>query len=84
MKARQRIQSASFGPEALKTIQQAFDQAWEAIASRYGTDPTSVEAARLKLADALLSVASENSSNVEELKSTAVQVLELNYHRRPN
>lgn len=37
--ARQLIDGASFGPDALKAIGQAFDAAWEEIASNFGTDP---------------------------------------------
>ena len=84
MKARHRIDSASFGPDALRTIGQAFDEAWQAIAGNYGSDPVSVEAARLKLADAVLSVANETSRDVEELKRAALRVLVLNYQERPH
>ena len=38
MKARQRIDGASYGPEALKTMTQAFDQAWSVIARNISQD----------------------------------------------
>ena len=38
MKARQLIDGASFGPEALKAIGQAFDKAWLEIAGNFGDD----------------------------------------------
>src|SRR5262245_42370210 len=47
MRARQLIDNASFGPEALKAIGEAFDAAWAEIAGGVGTDPVVVEAARL-------------------------------------
>src|SRR6266481_9765457 len=79
MKARQHIDGTSFGPEALKVLGQAFDEAWQSIAGDFGTDPAVVETARWKLADAILSVASDHSRNVEELKSAALRVMALNY-----
>jgi hypothetical protein len=79
MEARQRIAGAAFGPDALKTIAQAFDEAWERIAGNFGTDVATVNGARAKLADAVLSVASENTRDVEELKKAALEAMALNY-----
>ena len=61
MRARQKIDGAAFGPEALKVIGQAFDAAWAEIADNFGGDPLAVEAARLKPADAFLSIANEEA-----------------------
>ncbi len=57
MRARQLIDDASFGPDALKAIGDAFDAAWAEISDTFRTDPVTIEAARLKLANAVLSVA---------------------------
>jgi hypothetical protein len=46
MKARILIESASLGPDDMKTAFQAFDGAWALIAARY-TSPNAIEAARL-------------------------------------
>jgi hypothetical protein len=73
MRARQLIDGASFGPEALKAIGEAFDEAWADIADTFGKDPLQIEAARLKLANALLSVANEDSRDVEVLKRAALE-----------
>jgi hypothetical protein len=81
-KARPLIDGASFGPEALKAIAAAFDAAWAEIASNFGDDPTDVEKARLRLANALLSIAVEDSRNVEVLKRAALQRMALDYKRR--
>jgi hypothetical protein len=75
MSARQLIDSASFGPEALKVIGQAFDAAWTEIAGKIGADPVAIEAARLRLANAVLSIASEHSRDVEALKRGALQAM---------
>jgi hypothetical protein len=73
MKARRLIDGASFGPETLKAVGEAFDKAWAQIASNFGGDAQSVEAARLKLAQAILSIANENSRDVEILKNAGLQ-----------
>jgi hypothetical protein len=82
MKARQLIDGTSYGPDALKALGQAFDEAWASIAGNFGDEPLDMEQARLKLAKALLSVASEDSRNVEVLKKAALQVMALDYRRR--
>jgi hypothetical protein len=80
-KARQIIDGASFEPEALKAIGQAFDKAWLEIAGNFGDD---IERARYRLAAALLSVASEDSRDVDVLKQAALQRVALDYRQRPN
>jgi len=59
MKARKLIGGASLGPEALKVIGQAFDEAWADIAANFGNDPREIEAARLRLANTVLSLVNE-------------------------
>ena len=59
MKARRLIDGASFGPDTLKALGQAFDQAWTEIAVNFGD--TQVENARLRLAEAMLSIATEGN-----------------------
>ena len=75
MSARQLGAAASFGPEALKVIGAAFDAAWLEIAVAIDPDPVTVEAARLKLANAVLSVASDYSRDVEALMRGALQAI---------
>jgi len=79
MHARALIENAAFGPNALKAICQAFDAAWVEIAGNFGEDPDSVEVARLKLANAMLSVADEDSRDVQALKRAALQALAKDY-----
>jgi hypothetical protein len=81
-KARQLIDGASFGPEALKVTGEAFDAAWAEIASNFGDDPIDIEKARLRLADALLSIADEDSRDAEVLKRAALARMALDYKRR--
>ena len=79
MKARKLIDGASFGPDALKAIGKAFDNAWLEIAVNFGTDPLQIETARLKLAEAILSVANEDSRDAGALKRAALQRMALDY-----
>jgi len=83
MKARQLIDGASYGPEALKAMGRAFEEAWAEIAGNFGDHPVDIEAARLRLAKALLSVASEDSRDAEALKRGALGAMALAYRDRP-
>src|SRR5262245_47082073 len=82
MRARQLIDGASFGPDALKAIGKAFDAAWAEIAGNFGNDPLQREAARIKLADAVLSVACEDSRDVKVVKNAALERMALGYRDR--
>jgi hypothetical protein len=75
MSARQLIDGRSFGPDALKTIRDAFDVAWAEIAGGVSTDPVVVAATRLRLANAVLFVADEGSRDVEVLKQAALEAM---------
>jgi hypothetical protein len=82
MKARRMIDGASYGPNALRTIGQAFDEAWREIAGNFGNDPGAIELARVKLATAVLSVACEESRDVDTVKNGALQAMALDYRAR--
>jgi hypothetical protein len=79
MGAHKLIEGAAFGPEALKVIGQAFDEAWQEIAGNFGSDPHELETARMKLATAVLSVAHEDSRDAEVLKRASLQRMALDY-----
>ena len=81
MRARRLIDGASFGPEALSAINQAFDEAWVEIAGNFGNDQTEIETARYSLATALLWIASEDSRDVQVLKTAALQRMALDYRQ---
>jgi hypothetical protein len=78
MKARRLIDGASFGPETVTAMGKAFDLAWREIAGNYG-EGAEAEPARLSLAEAMLSVATEGSTEVEVLKRGALQAMALDY-----
>jgi len=81
MKAWQLIEPASFGPEAMKAISEAFDAAWKEIAANYGNDAEDVSKARERLAHAILAVAYEDSRDVAVLKEAALQIMALDYEK---
>jgi hypothetical protein len=75
MIARSRIDAASYAPPVVKAMGEAFDQAWNDIAANYGDDTGCVEAARMRLADAVISMASTTSVDVEALRIGALQLM---------
>jgi hypothetical protein len=82
MKARQSLESTSYGPDALKAMTQAFDQAWSVVAGNISPDAS--EAARIRLANALLSVATEDSRDADVLKRKALEAMALSYYAVPS
>ena len=79
MKARKLIEGATYGPETLKVIGKAFDDAWSEIAGHFSLTGLQAQSARLKLAHAVLAVAREDSRDPDELKDAALQVMAMNY-----
>jgi hypothetical protein len=77
MKARQLIGGASYGPDALKVICRAFDDAWNEIAPSVTSRPRGIEAARLNLANIVLSLAKQDSRDPEPLKAEAVRLFRM-------
>jgi len=79
MKARQLINGASYGPDELKIIFQAFDDAWDSIAANFGDNPLVIEAAPVKLANIILSFPHNDSADAEQIKNSALQIMALTY-----
>jgi len=78
MRARRLIDTASYDQEAVKVMGEAFDQAWRDIAGNFGTGGDR-DAARLKLANALLSVANNDCRDVLGLKRAALIAMARSY-----
>jgi hypothetical protein len=68
---------AHFGPQALKAIGQAFDEAWKEIEPGVRGSPLGAEAARLSLANIVLSLATEETKDPEPLKHAALRIFQL-------
>ena len=77
MKARRLIDGASYHPETLKVMGEAFDQAWAEIAGCFSDEQ--VEMARTKLAEALLATATDGASEVDALRRGALVVMARDY-----
>lgn len=73
-KAMALIAGSSLGPEALSAARQAFDNAWAEIAGKF-IGVAEKEAARLELATAILSVATNENRDVEALKQAGLQAI---------
>jgi hypothetical protein len=84
MKARQLINSAPLGPDALKFAGQAFDEAWGADPAVFGNDPIMIEGARLTLANAILSAAGDERRDVGSLKRAGIQAMIKQYKSLSN
>ena len=72
MKARALIDRAPFGPETAKAVGEVFDQASARIKTIFRNNPDAAEAARIRLAEAILSGATEGNTDVEDLKNRAI------------
>jgi hypothetical protein len=75
MKARQLITKSSFGPDQVKALGKALDDAWAQLAPSVDNRPEAIEAARFALADIILSLGVQGNFNPRWLADTAVQVM---------
>ena len=75
MKARQLISNASYGPDELKVLFEAFDDAWTSIAPTISTGANAAEAARLKLANIILGLARADTRDAKQLAEAAVRLM---------
>ena len=72
MKARQFLDEGSFDISTRKIINRAFDRAWAILATKYRS-PLAIEAARLKLANIVVSLAREGEREPDRLADYAVR-----------
>ena len=72
------IAGSSLGPEALTAVRKAFDNAWAEVAGKFN-DVGQRGSARLTVAAAILSVATNEHRDVETLKQAGLQALARNY-----
>jgi hypothetical protein len=80
--ARALIEGASFGPETVKAICEAFDQTWARLAPIFSDVPGEIETVRIRLAEAILSVTTEGSTDVVALKTNALYAMARHYSSR--
>jgi len=75
MKARQLIRGMSYGPNTLKIVFKSFDEAWNSIEGNFGDNPLAMQAARVKLANIILSIPHHPRSDAEQIKKSALQLM---------
>ena len=75
MKARQLITNSSFGPDQVKAMGKALDDAWAQLAPSIDNRPEAIEAVRFALADIILSLGVQGNFNPQWLADTAVRVM---------
>ncbi len=76
MKARRLIGNASYGPDVLKALFEAFDDAWARIAPTCGNDPQVIESTRMRLASVILALAKDRPKpDAKELRDSALRIL---------
>jgi hypothetical protein len=73
MYARQLMGGAAFPPDVLKVIFEAFDDAWHEVAPEVSNRASAVDAARLRLATIVLSLAKSGPIERARIKTEAVQ-----------
>ena len=75
LRPRWRDAGSVLGPEALRTAQLAYDMAWSEIAAEFGDNPSSIQGAQLRLANAVLLVAGDHIHDPKYLKGQALRVM---------
>jgi len=80
MQPRQIARPTSFGPDELKLVFRAYDDAWSEIVSKINSDPVALEWARMSLATIVLGLANAEQSGPNGLRALAVAVF-CNKHR---
>ena len=73
-------EGASFGPDVLKVVSKAFDEAWVSVADKF--EPNEHGLARDALADAMMKVVREDSDDVQRLRDSGIRVMQLSYPSR--
>jgi hypothetical protein len=66
------LPKSSYSPECLTTISRAFGEAWDAIAAQVGDDLGDAESARNRLAQVMLALVDEETSDAAALKEAAL------------
>jgi len=70
-------EGVAFGPRVLQVVTRAFDEAWASIAGRFS--PSEHQSVRNDLAEAIMNVAREESSDVGMIRDAGVRAIQLKY-----
>jgi hypothetical protein len=80
MRAQRIIEGSSFGPDVLKVVRQAFDEAWQAVAHKFTADEH--DRVREELATSMMSATRDDSSDVERLREAGIRGIRTKYASR--
>jgi hypothetical protein len=75
LEAKQLIGQVTYGPDILRVLFQAFDEAWNVLAPKCGENPLAIYAARLKLANAILGLARKDIQDPGAIRDGALKLL---------
>jgi hypothetical protein len=75
MKARELLARSAFDPAQVKTMGQAFEDAWQQIAPQISARAEAIDAARHKLAQLVLSLAKRGILDREKIKDEALRLM---------
>src|SRR5262245_35503234 len=84
MKARARLLGASYAPETVRAMLEAFDAAWASVRFHFYDSPETFEPARLGLANAILREAADDHRDVEQLKAAGLAAVAAHYRLGPD
>jgi hypothetical protein len=80
MRARRIIEGATFCPEVLAVVRQAFEESWTQVAGMFPA--AEHEGVREELAKAVIVIARSNSNDPRPIREAAVQALKRRYPSR--
>jgi hypothetical protein len=75
MNASRLTRNCSYGPDRLKVLFQAFDEAWEDVAGNFGGNVLAIQAVRLKLANIILQVDRNGGDDPKKIKDVALETM---------
>jgi hypothetical protein len=75
MKPRRLIEKTSYGPDEIKALGKAFDDAWARVAPSVNSRPQAIEAARFALANIVLGLAKHGNVDPQSLADKAAQIM---------
>jgi hypothetical protein len=76
---------ASYGPDRLKVLGNAFDDAWQTLGRNIGAAPAEIDRARMTLASVILNLPCSEIADAESIKNAALQVMAARANgRKPN
>jgi hypothetical protein len=80
MRARRIIDGASFDPDVLKIVREAFEDCWHEVSGAFS--PDEFDDARMFLAKAVMATAREDSVSARPLRKAAMQAMRRRYPER--